>query len=166
MHYPGSVRRSQRLGHLNGNLQYFNERQIFLRNQLAKRLAVDEFRGDEVKLIYLADFVNREDVRMIQSRGGAGFRLKAAQARFVGNEVSRQDLQSHLAVQPSILRQINLAHAARTETLDNLIWTDLATDVVLTVISDQNMRVVGNGGFFDEVAGFIVSIDQRTRFLS
>src|SRR3989442_15270648 len=102
---------------------------------------------------------------MIQSRGGTGFRLKAAQARFVGNEVSRQDLQSHLAIKPAILRQINFAHAARAETLDNLIWTDLATDVVLLVIADKEVRVVGNGGFFDEVTGFIVGVDQRTRFL-
>src|SRR2546429_6476038 len=103
---------------------------------------------------------------MIQSRGCARLSLKAAQARFVGNEISRQDLQSHLAIKPPILRQINFAHAARAETLDNLIWTDLTTDVVLLMIADKDMRVVGNGGFFDEVAGFIVSIHPRTHFLS
>jgi len=92
--------------------------------------------------------------------------LKAAQPLFVGNEVSRQDLQSHLAIKPSILRQINFAHAARAKPLYDLVWTDLATDIVLLVIADKEMRVVCNGGFFDEVTGFIVGIDQRTRFLS
>src|SRR2546429_8267884 len=97
---------------------------------------------------------------MIQSRGCARLSLKAAQARFVGNEISRQDLQSHLAIKPPILRQINFAHAARAETLNNLVWTNLATDVVLLVIADKDMCVVDDGRFFDKVTGFIVSIDQ------
>ena len=67
MDYPRGVGHSQRLGYLDGNLQNSSERQVFLRNQFTQGLAVNEFRRDKVDLIYFADFVNRQDVRMIQS---------------------------------------------------------------------------------------------------
>ena len=48
----------------------------------------------------------------------------AGEAIRITREGVRQDLQRHLAIQFSIARAIHLAHSARAERIDDLVWAD------------------------------------------
>ncbi len=72
---------------------------------------------------------------MVQSRSGPRFSLKTAQARLVRSEVSRQNLQSDQPVEPRILGQINFAHAAGAESLENL-YGPISLPIVVEVVTD------------------------------
>ena len=67
----------ERVGDLQRNVYRFGLRQRLLQ-AVAQRLACDKFGGDELRAVVRADFVNREDVRMIERGDGFGFLLKAA----------------------------------------------------------------------------------------
>ena len=66
---------------------------------------------DEVIALGRFDFVNGDDVWMIERRGGLRLLHEPAAAILVGQAVGGQHLDRHLAAQPSIARAIHLAHA-------------------------------------------------------
>ena len=59
---------------------------------LAQRLTFNEFSGDEAMVIRFADFMNRENVRMIQSGGRPRLLFKTAQPFGIFCEVSGKQL--------------------------------------------------------------------------
>ena len=59
---------------------------------IAQCFTVDELGRDELFRIDLIDFVNGENVRMVQSRSGTGFQLETAQTARVLREVRGQYL--------------------------------------------------------------------------
>jgi hypothetical protein len=66
-------------------------------------------------VLLLAKLVNRQNIRMIQARGGKGFLLKTAQAFFVFGNTFRQNFERDFTPQFCIFGKINLAHPARAE---------------------------------------------------
>ena len=76
----------------------------------------------------LPDIENREDVWMIQRRGGAGFLLEAMEALRIGRECGWKNLDGDVAPEPRIARAIDLAHAACAKRADNLIGPEARTD--------------------------------------
>ena len=82
-------------------------------------------------IIDRADFVNRDDVRMIERGNGFGFLLKAAQAFGVEREFCRQNFQGDVTFEFSIARQIHFAHSALAQQGKNFVliemcaWVDL-----------------------------------------
>src|SRR5262245_34716558 len=50
----------------------------------------------------LADFVNRDDVRMVEGRGRSRLLFEATHAPDVGRELGGQQLDRHLAPQPCV----------------------------------------------------------------
>src|SRR5262245_40737706 len=76
-------------------------------------LAFQQFGDDERRSLVGADVVDRQDVRMIERRGGMRFLLEAAQQ--VGDMGQRcgQNFDRHLAPQPFIARAIDDASAVR-----------------------------------------------------
>ena len=81
----------------------------------AQRLAVDEFRRDEMPAICFADVVNRDDVGMVERRHAPRFPLKAPQTVFVLSEPRRDDLERELAAKPQILGEVHLAHSTSSK---------------------------------------------------
>ncbi len=57
------------------------------------------------------DFVNRDDVRMIERRRGVCFLDEATTAILVGDPIGGQHLDRDVALEPRIARAIDLAHA-------------------------------------------------------
>ena len=82
---------------------------------LAKSFAFDELRGDKVHRVDLFDFMNGDDVWMIQRGSSLGFLNKATHARLIGSNIGGQDLQSHSAIEFCVLREIDLTHSAFTD---------------------------------------------------
>jgi hypothetical protein len=117
------MRGRKRAAGLNRDLE--NVRQIQSRLRvIAQRTSVDELRRDERRFAGPADLVDREDVRMIQCRGGPGFLHKPAQAVLVRRDFDRQNLQRDLAIERGVLRQVHLAHPARAERGANFVMAN------------------------------------------
>ena len=68
----------------------------------------------------LADVVNRADIRMIESRRGAGFALEAGQMLFRGGQRGGEQLERDVPVKRQIVCLVDLAHAAGADRSDDL----------------------------------------------
>src|SRR6185312_3814621 len=92
---------------------------------LAQRLALNKLGGNEVRAIRLADFVNRQNVWMIEGRRGSRFTLKSPQVLRVVCQFPGQNFDSHLASEVQVFRQKNFSHAAGAELLQNAVMRNL-----------------------------------------
>ncbi len=68
---------------------------------------------------------------MIQRSGSTSFLLEACQALRVAGVLFRQHLDRHLAAQARVLAEVHLAHAARTEQLEDLVGAERFADQCL-----------------------------------
>ena len=113
--------RFQRPGRLDGHVEDILDAHLPARDALAQGLALYDLCGYEARAVFVADLVDRDDVRVIERGGGAGFLLEAEQALVVFRELARQHLQSHPPPEPRVLRQIDITHAARANLLENSV---------------------------------------------
>jgi hypothetical protein len=77
------------------------------RNHGVQRLPLHELHCQKVDAADLLDGVERDDVRMIERRGGAGFALEAREAIGVARKCLGQDLQGDVAMKIRIRRAIH-----------------------------------------------------------
>src|SRR5438876_958687 len=148
MHNSSFVGSGQGASYLTGNLERFAQLHARMVQALAQCLSIDKLRRDEVLTVYLTDLIDGENVRVIQAGGGASLLLKAADASFIAGKVVRQQLERDLAAKRFIAGQIDLAHSARAQQLDNLIVADRAAHHrTLLVISNQACGYFVNGRF-------------------
>ena len=92
-------------------------------NLLAERHASDKLHG-EVRPVAHTNLVNVRDVRMIERRRGRRPLLEAAHSILVSGHFRGENLQRHFAMEPRILRQINLTHAAFADLGDDAVMSD------------------------------------------
>ncbi len=92
--------------------------------ELRERPARDVLHGDEahraLATVELVDLVDDRDVRVVESRSGAGFAQQAL-AGLVVVHVGAQHLERHPAVQAQVLGQVDLAHAALAQALEESV---------------------------------------------
>ncbi len=122
VHDARLVRRLQRLGDLDGQRQRALELHRCAQ-QFPKRGAVEQLLHHEVHAALVADVVHRGDVRVVERRRRPRLLLEPGQPLRVGGELLGQHLDGHLAAQARVLRQPHLAHAARAELLEDLVWS-------------------------------------------
>src|SRR5437868_10817909 len=122
MDNPHGVSRGERTTNLNRDLQRL--RQVQSRtNSLPQSLTVNELSGDETRTPGDADFINREDVRMIQGRGRPGFLNESLQALLIRGQRFRKNLNCDRSVQLQVARQIDFAHPALTNLRADFVAT-------------------------------------------
>ncbi len=85
----------------------------------AQCFAVDEFGGYVSQVGYFAGFVDGENVWLVERRRDFRFLTKALHASFISDDVGRQDLQGDDAIEPRISREVNLAHTACAEMIED-----------------------------------------------
>ena len=90
---------------------------------IAERPSVDVLHRDEQVPVVGADVVDRNDVRVIQRGGGAGFLLEAGAALGIGGELA-EHLDHDLAAEPAIVRCVDLAHASGADRREDLVGTE------------------------------------------
>ena len=95
--------------------------------RVAQRLAVEQLRHDVRRAVVHADVVHREDVRMVQRRGGSRFLLEALQPVGIGARRSRENLDRDVAPEARVARAIDLAHPARAEQRIDFVGTEMDT---------------------------------------
>src|SRR5205823_3702807 len=86
-------------------------RQPKLRHSLSQAGALDQLHAEILLALMLADFVNRNDVRMIQLGHGLGLGLEAAKGRCVRQLTSVNYLDGDLPVEANLESVIDQAHA-------------------------------------------------------
>ena len=109
-------------------------------DEVAQRPAVDELHREIRRGTGLADFEDRDDVRMIQRGRGARLERETREAFLVREEVFRQDLQRDLAAEPRVRRAVDLAHPAGAEPVDDLERTEHRSRLEVGVLLRAHRR--------------------------
>ena len=112
------------LGNLPGDGQRFVDGNRPEANAVSKRVSVHELQREGMDPVALLEAVDARDVRVIEGREHPGFALETRDSLGVCGEHLGQDLQRHTALQPGILRQLDLAHAAGPDHVHDLVRAD------------------------------------------
>jgi hypothetical protein len=83
----------------------------------AQSLPLQDLGDHERKSLVRSDVVDREDVRVSQSRCGARFLLEPAQSIFIRCRLRGENLDRHIPAQSRILGAVDLAHGSGTQGL-------------------------------------------------
>src|SRR5438034_4366821 len=87
----------ERARHLNRHVDSFTDLDSPAHQTLTQRLAFDQFAGNVMSCVILADLVNRQDIWMIEPNQGTRFLLKPLQALRVAGKARRQEFECGLA---------------------------------------------------------------------
>jgi hypothetical protein len=100
-------------------LQCKIERQPSLDEAGSERGAVQEFGHDVQDIVVLTDFIHRDDVGMVQSRGGERFLPQQRHPLLIVGDTRAHHFDRDIALESKITRLVDLAHAAGGEVADN-----------------------------------------------
>ena len=120
------VRRAERAGNLPAETKHLFRGQRTLRQSLGQGLALHELHHQEGEAVLVAHVVERADVGMVQAGDGSRFTLEPL-SHFDGLRLlGGKHLHRHRAIEPRVLRPIDLAHAAAPEGSDDLVRPETA----------------------------------------
>ena len=71
--------------------------------------------------------VDARDVWMIQCREQFGFSLETGRSIWIGGKCIRQDLEGDVALEPGVLRPVDLTHPARADGRDDFVGAETRT---------------------------------------
>ena len=120
---PRRVRLREPRGDLRSDADGAPDREGLGGGKLPQRSSVHQLHRYVGRGTRLADLVDRDDVGMVQGRGGAGLLLEARQPIRVERDLLGQDFQSHLAAEPGVPRPVHLSHSPRAERSEDLVGT-------------------------------------------
>ena len=122
---PGGMSDIQGLGELCAEFQDFVafEAPLFQKSCL-ECLSLDQFHHDEGLAFVLADFVNRTDVGMIESGGGAGLPFESRNPDRILAKRVWENLNRNLASEFLVLRPIHLSHSTFSQGREDFIVSD------------------------------------------
>ena len=119
-----SVRRFERFRDLAGDRQRLFDGQRTLEKTISERGALNKFQNERLDTVRFFDSMNRRDVRMIERRQLLCFAFEACAALRILREALEHDLAGDRALQFRVARAVDLAHAAGTETVGDLVRAD------------------------------------------
>jgi hypothetical protein len=114
----------QRVRDRGGDSQHLAERHSLPRYEPVQALAGHVLHDDEIAAFRGLDLVDRDDVRMVEGGGGAGFLDEAAPAGLVGEPIGGEHLDRNLAAEPGVARAVDLAHPTRAEAREDLVHAE------------------------------------------
>jgi len=121
VHDAGGVCGGKRIRDLYRARERFAELKTVPPDGRVERAAGDQLHGDEIHIAVAVDFVNRNDVGMVQCGSGLGFLDETQPPRGIGRLLRRKHLQRHEAVETRVPRLVDHAHAALAELLEDLV---------------------------------------------
>ena len=128
MHDAPLVRRADRIGERNTDLEQLVERHPALRDALRERPAVHQLHREEEHALVLLDRVDRDDAGVVERGDGARFALETGAAIGVVGESLRQHLERDLAAELRVLGEVHLAHAAGAQRAEDPVVRDGLSD--------------------------------------
>ncbi len=99
MHDARGMSGPERRCDLDADVDDFSQLQLFPVHPLAQTLTLDELRGHKRRAVVYTDLIDRQDVRVIQARGGVRLELEAPEPLTIASGVTRQHLDGDLATQ-------------------------------------------------------------------
>ena len=115
MHDARLMRHGQPIGHLGRYLNPLFQRDQASGEQVAQRVSLDQFHGDVTSALHHSQFINRDDVGMVECRRGSRFLLEALQMLRVTSHFVGQDFERHFASETAVPRAVHFAHPAGPE---------------------------------------------------
>ena len=109
------------------SLAYFSSGsagQRALAQPVSKSLAFEKLHYQKINAILVADVVERANVGMVQRRNGSSLAVKALPGFRILRKMRRKNLDGDGAVEASVERAIDLAHAARAQRRLNFVRTE------------------------------------------
>ncbi len=91
-------------------------------------MALDALHGVEGDVAFLPDLEDRDDVGVVQPRGGLGLAAEPLQRLAVGRHVGGQDFQGHPTAEGDLLGLVDHAHAAAAELAHDPVIAELAQE--------------------------------------
>jgi hypothetical protein len=122
------VRGGQPIRHLGRDLERRAQRQRPARDPLLERLPFHQLHRDEDGSLVLPDLVHRGHARVDHGRPRARLAQQAPAALLARDQLGRQHLERHRAVQPLVLGPVDDPHAARAEPLPDPVVGERASD--------------------------------------
>src|SRR5579863_663615 len=121
MNEAGFMRLGQRIGNLRCNRDSLAIRQWSGREQGTQRLATNQLHCNIVRAVQVTEFVNSNDVGMIQRRGRLGFALEAAESLRVVRYVVGQEFESNKATEIDVLCFVNNPHPSAAKLFNHAV---------------------------------------------
>jgi hypothetical protein len=112
MHDPRGMSFRQAFGYVLQVPEKLSQLRALLMDLLAQRDSVDKLPRDELCAVTLTNLVDVSNVRVIERRRGRRLLFEAAHSILVSGHFRGKSLQRHFAMEPRILRKIDLSHAA------------------------------------------------------
>ena len=110
VHDAGAMRLGEAFGHLRGQVDRLLRIHPAAAEHVVQREAFDQLHHDVRLAERLADFVDRDDVGMVQRGCGARFLREAGQPIEVGGVLGGKELDGDIALQVEVPRPEDLAH--------------------------------------------------------
>jgi hypothetical protein len=95
--------------------------QRLIANQLREVASFDQVHGEKWLAGMFADFVDGDDARVLQVRGGFSFRAEAFQLSRIGQVAAQDHLDRYGAVEADLAGAIDDTHAASRDFLQQLV---------------------------------------------
>ena len=127
MHDMARVRGDQSLRDLERIIGCLAGRQWALRQALAQRLAFQQLGNDIRTGAFDTDVVNRNNVGVIQSGGGASLKLESAQVVRILAGSRTDQFDGDIAFKPFVPRAEDFSHRARTYFFEDPVVPELAS---------------------------------------
>ncbi len=128
MHDACGVRFGQPVGDLDPDVEDPSGLQRDTGQHVTQRSPVHVLHHEIRGTLDVPDFVNRDDVGVIQRRGGAGLRRKAGDAVGIGRDLLGQELDGHVPAEVVVTGAKHLAHATAAQPRDELVSTQPRAD--------------------------------------
>jgi hypothetical protein len=107
----------QRLGYLRADVRDLGESEPPMLRQRVERVPFEILHCNErPAIVRFADFVNRADIRMVESGSGSCFSKEAFSSRHIVREIAWKNFQRRKPIQLRVFGQEHLAHSASAET--------------------------------------------------
>ncbi len=115
------MRRVESVRDLNAQVEQGFNLDWFAANQVPKGLAFQQLHCDEGSAIYLVDFVDGADVRVVQGGGRFGFPLEPAEGLGVAGQIFRKKLERHVTAELNVFGFIDDSHATTADFAQNAV---------------------------------------------
>ncbi len=115
------VRGGEAVGDRGADLHRVAPRHRALLDPRAQRLALEQLHDGDRQAVDDRQLVNRQDARVRERGHRSRLGLEPAPHLGVGRDVRGHHLDRHVAIEPRVAGPIDLAHAARTDGLDDLV---------------------------------------------
>jgi len=115
------VRLCEALRNLRGDFDCFAQGQGSGEKQFAESVSLHQFHRDVVGGAVLPEFVDRDDIGMVEGRRGTRFSLEALQPIRVSGECRGKNFNGEIAAEASIPCAVDFAHAASAQQRFDLV---------------------------------------------